>query len=234
MKEKSTYSTAICRWPREDRPREKLAQYGEQALSNSELLAILIGSGIRGRNALDLAREILGTFKTFRRMGDSEAGEWTRFRGLGPAKTAQIRAALEIGRRFREDERRVRGDKIRSSADAVAVLMPQMRDLPKEVFKTVYLNASHHVLRITDEARGTVNYTTPIVREIFHKALQFHAVSVICAHNHPSGDISPSREDREFTRRLAEAGRIMQIKVLDHVIIGDDAYYSFADEGYLT
>ncbi|MCA9403915.1 MAG: DNA repair protein RadC [Candidatus Omnitrophica bacterium] len=234
MKKEGRYSTAIDQWPREDRPREKLVRYGERALSNSELLAILIGSGVRGRNAVDLAREILAAFKTFRRMGDSESGEWQRFHGLGPAKTAQIRAALEIGRRFREDERRVRGAKIRSSADAVAVLMPQMRDLPKEIFKTIYLNASHHVLQMVDEARGTVNYTTPIVREIFHKALQLHAVSVICAHNHPSGDTAPSREDREFTRRLAEAGRIMQIKVLDHVIIGDNTYFSFADEGYLT
>lgn len=234
MSKKTKYSAAICRWPAEDRPREKLARYGERALSNSELLAILLGSGVPGRSAVDLAREILTVFKTFRQMGDSEAAAWLGIKGLGPAKTAQIRAALEIGRRFREDERREQGAKVRSSVDAVAILMPQLRDLSKEVFKTIYLNASHHVLQIVDEASGTVNYTTPIIREIFHKGLQAHAVSLICAHNHPSGDITPSREDREFTRRLAEAGRIMQIKVLDHVIIGDNTYYSFADEGYLT
>ncbi|MBZ0165304.1 MAG: hypothetical protein K8I00_00755, partial [Candidatus Omnitrophica bacterium] len=170
MKKKTGYSKAICHWPTEDRPREKLARYGEQALSNSELLAILLSSGVRGRTALDLAREILVTFKTFRRMSDSGSAEWEHLKGVGPAKLAQIRAALEIGRRFREDERRKKGEKIRSSVDAVAILMPQMRDLPKEVFKTIYLDATHHIIRIEEDARGTVNYTTPIVREIFHRA----------------------------------------------------------------
>ncbi|MGE0268045.1 MAG: DNA repair protein RadC [Candidatus Omnitrophota bacterium] len=228
------YLSTICHWPDEDRPREKLAKYGEQSLSNSELLAILIRTGIKGESAVDLARQILGRFKTFRDMSDTDASRWKGIRGLGPAKIAQIKAALEIGRRFREDEHKVQAAKIKSSADLVSILMPGMRDLKKEVFKTVHLNASHQIITIVDESKGTVNYTTPIIREIFQKALEQCAVSVICAHNHPSGDIRPSREDRDFTRKLAEAGRIMQVKVLDHLIIGDNCYFSFADEGEMS
>lgn len=231
---KNKYLSAICQWPNEDRPREKLARYGGQTLSNSELLAILIRTGIRGESAVDLARRILDQFKTFREMSDADVSRWAGIKGLGPAKIAQIKAALEIGRRFREDEHKAQTAKIKSSADLAVILMPSMRDLKKEVFKTVHLNASHQVIAIVEESKGTVNYATPIIREIFQKALEHCAVSIICAHNHPSGDIRPSREDRDFTRKLAEAGRIMQVKVLDHLIIGDNCYFSFADEGEMS
>lgn len=229
--DKKNYPDAICRWPEEDRPREKLAKYGEHTLSNSELLAILLRTGVKGESAVDLARKILTKFQTFRRMSHTSPSDWSEFKGLGPAKTAQIKAALEIGRRFREEEARQEMFKIKSSKDIVHTLMPRMRDLKKEIFMVVLMDASNQVIDIVEEVEGTVNFAAPIIREIFQKALDHFAVAVICLHNHPSGDVTPSPDDRQFTRRLAEAGRIMQIKILDHIIIGDNRYYSFADQG---
>lgn len=228
------YSSRICGWPEEDRPREKLARYGESHLSNSELLAILLRTGIKGESAVGLARRILEKFKTFRQMSHTHAAEWQEFKGIGPAKMAQIRAALEIGRRFREEESRHHGVKIKSSVDVYDVLAPQMRDLKVEVFKTIFLDSQNRMMDVADESIGTVNYATPIIRELFQKALQKFAVSLICVHNHPSGNPQPSQEDRAFTRKLADAGRVMGIKVQDHIIIGDGAYYSFADQGLIT
>lgn len=229
----NTYPQGICHWPEDDRPREKLVKYGEHRLSNAELLAILLRTGVKGQSALDLARAILAKFQTFRKMSHTDLHAWQEFKGLGPAKMAQIKAALEIGRRFREDQSREERPRIRSAQDVVELLMPRLRDLKTEVFKTVLLNSQNKVIDILEESQGTVNFTTPIVREIFQKALQHFAVSLICAHNHPSGESTPSQEDRSFTRRLVEAGETMGIKVLDHLIIGDNQYYSFADQGLL-
>lgn len=223
----------ICSWPEDDRPRERLMRYGEQTLSDSELLAILLRTGARGVSALDLARRVLERFGTFRRMSRADVAQWRDFKGMGPGKIAQVKAAIEIGRRFQEQELRVSSTAITGSAEMVRVLMPRMRDLTKEVFKVVLLDARNRVIGIFDEAEGTVNQAAPILREIFQKALQHCAVSLICAHNHPSGDVTPSEEDRRFTRRLREAGEIMQVGVLDHIIIGNDRYYSFSDEGLL-
>ena len=228
----NTYQ-AIHSWPEEDRPRERLMRYGEQTLSDSELLAILLRTGARGTSALDLARRILDRFGTFRRMSQADPVQWRDFKGMGPGKIAQVKAAIEIGRRFQEQELRVASTPITSSAEMVKVLMPRMRDLTREVFKVVLLNARNRVIGLFDETEGTVNQAAPMIREIFQKALQHCAVSLICAHNHPSGDVTPSEEDKRFTRRLREAGEIMQVRVLDHIIIGNNQYYSFSDEGLL-
>lgn len=225
---------AIKNWPLSDRPREKLLKNGEHTLSNSELIAILLRNGIKGETAVDLARRILSKFGTFRNMGYTDIRDWKEFKGLGQAKIAQIKAAIEIGRRFREDEVKENQPKIESSKDIVDILMPRMRDLKKEVFKIVLLNSQNRIIDISDTEEGTVNKVNPIIREIFHKALQNYAVSLICVHNHPSGNTEPSIEDREFTEELFKAGKIMQVNVLDHVIIGDNKYYSFADEGLLA
>lgn len=224
---------SIREWPVDDRPREKLLRRGEAYLSNAELIAILLQTGRRGESALDLARRVMERFPTFRAMSHVDAREWTRFKGLGPAKTAQIRAALEIGRRFREDEVRAQRASIRNASDIAALLAPQMRDLKTEVFKVVYLNSQNRIITITDIAQGTVNHAYPILREVFQQGLQCFAVSVICAHNHPSGDVTPSPEDRRFTRELHTAGTLMGLTLLDHVIIGDNIHYSFADQGQL-
>lgn len=226
-------SAGISSWPSDDRPREKLLQKGAGALSNSELLAILLRTGVAGNSAIDLARQIMDKFETFRNMSHIDRREWKAFKGMGPAKIAQINAALEIGRRFREDEVRPAQQKIASAKDVIDVLMPQMRDLKTEVFKVVYLNSSNRIIEISNAATGTVNQAMPIVREIIHASLQKYSAAIICAHNHPSANITPSPEDRKFTNELSAAGKLMGIKVLDHIIIGDGNHFSFADEGLM-
>lgn len=220
----------IKSWPKDDRPREKLLRNGEHTLSDSELLAILLRTGVKGNSAVDLARKILEKFGTFRNMSHTDARDWKGLKGLGAAKIAQIKAALEIGRRFREVESSQEKIKIKSSKDVVDILMPRMRDLKKEVFKVVFLNSQNQIIAIEDIVEGTVNHVSPIIREIFQRALQYFATSVICVHNHPSGNTTPSREDREFTRQLKQAGEIMQVKLLDHIIIAGDQSFSFVDE----
>jgi len=226
-------STGIKSWPEDDRPREKLLKRGARALSNSELLAILLRTGVQGNSAIDLARQIIDKFGTFRNMNHTDMREWKEFKGLGPAKIAQVQAALEIGRRFREDEVLSVKQKIASARDVVTIIMPQMRDLKTEIFKVVYLNSNNRIMDISDAATGTVNHAMPIVREIIHAALQKFAAAIICVHNHPSANITPSPEDKKFTQELTAAGKLMGIKVLDHVIIGDGSYFSFADEGLM-
>jgi DNA repair protein RadC len=226
--------TGIKSWPADDRPREKLLKKGAGALSNSELLAILLRTGTQGTSAIDLARKILKKFSTFRNMAHTDARDWKEFKGLGGAKIAHIQAALEIGRRYRQDDVSTGKQKITSAKDVVDIVMPQLRDLKTEVFKVVCLDSNNRIVDITDAASGTVNRAMPIVREIIHCALQKFAVSIICLHNHPSGDPKPSKEDRDFTRELCQAGNVMQVKVLDHLIIGDNQYHSFADSGELV
>ena len=225
--------SGIKSWPKDDRPREKLLKEGEHRLSNTELLAILLRSGVKGQSAIDLARKILQKFKTIRNMSHTDLSHWKEFKGLGIAKIAQIKAAIEIGRRFKEEEIKENKPKIKSSKDVVEILMPRMRDLKKEIFKILLLNSQNRIIDILEIEEGTVNRANPIVREIFQKTLQNFASSIICVHNHPSGDINPSREDREFTRELCQAGKVMQINISDHIIIGNNKYYSFADKGEL-
>jgi len=225
--------TGIKSWPCEDRPREKLFRRGAETLSNSELLAILLRTGVKGESAIDLARRIVDKFGTFRNMIQTDAREWKDFKGLGPAKLAQIQAALEIGRRFREMEALKGKQKVSSSRDVFDIIMPQMRDRKTELFKVIYLNSSNKIIEINDAAVGTVNHAMPIVREIIHSALQKFAAAIICVHNHPSANISPSVEDKKFTQDLVAAGKLMDVKVLDHIIIGDGNFYSFAEEGII-
>ncbi|MFA5337643.1 MAG: DNA repair protein RadC [Candidatus Omnitrophota bacterium] len=231
-KNKSKYPASINLWPAEDRPREKLLKKGEHNLSNSELLAILLRTGVKGQSAIDLARAILDKFKTFRNMSSADLSHWKEFKGLGDAKIAQIKASIEIGRRFGEETKENK-IKLKSSQDAVAILMPRMRDLPKEVFKILLLNSQNKIIDIIEVIEGTVNRVSPILREIFQKALQNFAVSIICAHNHPSGNPNPSADDKTFTRELVQAGNSLDVMVLDHIIIGDDTYFSFADKGLI-
>ena len=232
-KQRKVYEKAIKNWPKDERPREKLFREGEHKLSNTELLAILLRSGVKGESAIDLARKILQKFKTFRNMSHTDIRDWKEFKGLGQAKIAQIKAAIEIGRRFREEEIREKPLQIKSSCDVVEIMMPRMRDLKKEVFKILLLNSKNRILDIVEITEGTVNQANPIIREIFEKALQSYASSIICVHNHPSGDPTPSSEDKTFTRELIQAGKILQTKVLDHIIVGDNKYFSFADEGMI-
>jgi len=226
--------TGIKNWPSDDRPREKLLQKGAAVLSNAELLAILLRTGVKGESAIDLARRIIDQFGSFRNMNQTDTRDWKKFKGLGPAKLAQIQAALEIGRRFRDVEVNDPRQKISSVEDVVRIIMPQMRDLKKEIFKVVYLNSNNKIIEIADAAVGTVNHAIPIVREIMHAALQKFAAAIICVHNHPSANIAPSPEDKKFTQELNAAGKLMDVKVLDHIIIGDGDYFSFAGDGMMA
>jgi len=228
---KGKKTTGICSWPVDDQPREKLLKRGAGSLSNSELLAILLRTGTKGTSAIDLARKILKKFSTFRNMAHTDARDWKEFKGLGGAKIAHIQAALEIGRRFREDVSTEGKQKISSAKDVVDIVMPKLRDLKTEVFKVVYLDSNNRIIDISDASVGTVDQAFPIVREIIHAALQKFAKSIICIHNHPSANITPSTQDKKFTKELSDAGKLMQIKVIDHLIVGDNQYYSFADEG---
>jgi len=230
---KKSKSTGIKTWPVDDRPREKLLKKGARALTNSELLAILLRTGIKGSSAIDLARKVMKKFGTFRNMLHVDVRDWKEFKGIGNAKVAHIQSALEIGRRFREDEASTGKQKISSAKDIVDILLPQLRDLKTEVFKVVYLDSNNRIIDIMDAAIGTVNHATPIVREIIHLALQKFAVSIVCVHNHPSANITPSTQDKKFTKELSDAGKLMETKLIDHIIIGDDKYYSFSDEGIL-
>ena len=230
---KATKQGGIKNWPEDDRPREKLLKKGAGALSNSELLAILLRTGTKGISAIDLSRKILGKFGSFRNMAHTDVRDWKDFKGLGGAKIAHIQAALEIGRRYQQEPSATGKQKIASAKDVVDIIMPQLRDLKTEVFKVAYLDSNNRIIDISDAAVGTVNQAIPIVREIIHSALQKFAVSIICAHNHPSGEITPSEQDKEFTRQLNEAGKFMQVRVLDHIIIGGDKYLSLADEGLM-
>ena len=226
-------SISINSWPQEDRPREKLLKNGEHTLSNSELLAIILRTGVKGQSAIDLARGVLEKFKTFRNMGHTDLSHWRKFKGLGTAKIAQIKAAIEIGRRFREEHIRETRPKIKSSKDVAKILMPRMRDLKKEIFKVLLLNSQNRIIGIAEVEEGSVNQANPIIREIFQKALQDFAAFIICVHNHPSGNPQPSQEDKEFTQELVQVGKILLINALDHIIIGDNRYFSFADKGLI-
>ena len=227
VKTKSKKPSGISAWPADDRPREKLLKRGARSLSNSELLAILLRTGTSGVSAIDLARDVLKKFGTFRNMIQTDARDWKDFKGLGSAKVAHIQAALEIGRRFREDELVAGKQKIKSAHDLAKILMPQMRDLKTEVFKVAYLDNQNKLIDIEDAVTGTVNHAMPIVREIIHGALQKFATSIICAHNHPSGDVKPSKSDESFSSELMQAGKLMRVNVLDHIIVGHDSFYSF-------
>jgi DNA repair protein RadC len=226
-------NSGIKNWPEGERPREKLLKFGEHMLTDAELLAILLRSGTKGDSAVDLGRKLITKFKTFRNMSHTDINQWKEFKGLGNAKLCQIKAAIEIGRRFREQEVKEKKVKITCAREAADFLMPRMRDLKKEVFKVLLLDAQNRLIDIAEIEEGSVTQASPIIREIILKALQNFAASIICAHNHPSGVCTPSKEDKEFTRELCQASNVMQIKMPDHIIIGDNTYFSFADEGLI-
>jgi DNA repair protein RadC len=227
--------TSINHWPQEDRPREKLLRHGEHTLSDSELLAIIIRCGSKNLSALDLARKILDKFKTFRNLSHTDCSQWEEFRGagLGGAKISQIKAAVEIGRRLIETDIKISRPRIKSSADIAKILTPRLRDLKKEVFKVIFLNSESRIIDIIETGEGSVNQARPILQEIYHKALQNFAPFLICCHNHPSGNPQPSPQDKRFTEQLVKAGEILAIKTLDHIIIGNNGYFSFSDAGLI-
>lgn len=229
------YTTLIKDMPSDMRPREKLLARGAQALSDHELLAIILGQGTRDISALELANQLLDTYQGLRHLQDTSVEELTQLKGVGSAKAAAIQAALEIGRRVSKNtENRFL---IRSPQDVnqyvTQVLIPEMRDYDREHFVVLYLDRKGGVIVKPDISIGGLHSSIVHPREVFKTAVKRSAAALILAHNHPSGDPAPSREDIEITRRLIEAGDIMGISILDHVIIGENTYCSLKERGLI-
>ncbi|MBO7745481.1 DNA repair protein RadC [Paenibacillus sp. MWE-103] len=218
--------------PNEDRPRERLMTVGADALSHAELLAILLRTGTNNESAVLLATRILHQCGSLRGLVDMSVAELTRIRGIGPAKAAQLRAGIELGRRIARSRQ---GDlpTIRKPADAANLMMEELRYLKQEHFVCLYLNTKNQVILTETLSVGTLNATLVHPREVFRAAIKCSSSSLICLHNHPSGDPTPSPEDIALTRRLAEAGELVGIDVLDHLVIGDNRFISLKEQGHL-
>lgn len=232
MQEKPT-SFSIKNWSDDDKPREKLVQKGKSVLSNAELIAILIGSGSRNESAVDLSKRILASVNNnLNDLGKLSIKQLMQFKGIGEAKAVTIAAALEIGRRRRE-EGAEKINTITSSKSVFELLQPNLGELQHEEFWIVYLNNSNKVLHTAQLSKGGITGTLVDVRLVMKQALEFGAVALILAHNHPSGTLKPSKADKEITQKLKTGAEVLDLKVLDHLIITQKDYFSFADEGIL-
>lgn len=220
-------------WAEIDRPREKLRLKGKQSLSDAELIAILLGSGNRKQSAVELAQQMLHVSdNNLVKISRLSINDLVKFQGIGEAKAISIIAALELGRR-RQIEGPLDRIKIRTSKDAFNIFNPILEDLPYEEFWVVLLNQNNRVLSRHLIGRGGISGTAADVRLIFKTAIEHFATGIIICHNHPSGSINPSRQDKVLTHQIIESGKILTISVLDHIIIGDKGYFSFADSGIL-
>ncbi|WKN33443.1 DNA repair protein RadC [Porifericola rhodea] len=223
----------ILSWAEEDRPREKLLTRGRTALTDAELIAILIGSGTRNKSAVDLSKEILASVNyNLHELAKLTVSDLQKFDGIGEAKAISIVSALELGRRRKEVEP-LKREKITCSEDAYRVVQPYLMDQAVEQFWIILLNRANLVIKPELISEGGVSGTVADPKVIFKKALDKLASSIILVHNHPSGNLTPSQADLQLTRKLKEAGKSLDLPVLDHLIFTDHAYYSFADEGML-
>lgn len=221
----------ILSWAEEDRPREKLLMKGKVALSDAELIAILIGSGSRELSAVDLSKLILQSVNNnLHELAKLSINDLIKFKGIGEAKAISIAAAMELGRRRKESEV-IKKVKIASSADAYEAVRPYLMDLMHEQFWVILLNRANEVIRPQQISIGGVAGTVADPKMIFKAAIEHLASSIILVHNHPSGNLTPSQADKDLTKKVKEAGRMLDIPVLDHLIFSDNAYFSFADEG---
>ncbi len=223
----------ILSWAEEDRPREKLMLKGRAALSDAELIAILIGSGTRELSAVDLSKMILHSVgNNLNELAKLSISDLMKFKGVGDAKAISIASALELGRRRKESEV-LKKAKITSSADAYDVIRPYLMDLSHEQFWVLLLNRANEVIRPFQVSIGGVAGTVADPKIIFKSAIEYLASAIILVHNHPSGNLTPSQADKDLTKRVKEAGRLLDTPILDHLIFGDNGYFSFADEGIL-
>jgi DNA repair protein RadC len=223
---------AIKDWPDEERPREKLLNLGPQALSDAELLAIFLRSGTRGSTAVDVARELLGDFGGLRQVAGASRTELCARAGVGISKYVALQAALEIGQRCLA-QRLQRGEALTSPDLTRVFLRSKLQDRPFEVFCCLYLDTKHRVIRFEEMFRGTIDGASVHPREVVRSALAHNAAAVIVAHNHPSGVAEPSAADNALTRRLQEALAMVDIRLLDHLVVGDGETVSFAERGLL-
>jgi DNA repair protein RadC len=222
----------ITDWPAEDRPREKLLARGPGALSDAELLAIFLRTGIPGKTAVDLARELLQAHGGLRPLLKASESEFCRGKGLGRAKYVQLQAVLEMGRRHLWETVQ-RGDALTSPEDTRRYLSARLRDYAHEVFACLFLDNRHRVIEYAELFTGTIDGASVHPREVVKHALARNAAAVIFAHNHPSGVAAPSRADEQLTRRLTDALALVDIRVLDHVIVGDGTPVSLAERGLI-
>ncbi len=224
---------SIKEWAVEDRPREKMLEKGVRSLSEAELIAILIGSGNLDETAVEVSRRILVSVNNnLNELGKKSITDLQKFKGIGPAKAITITAAMELGRRRKETEPEEKA-KITTSGDAAVIFKPLLSDLPHEEFWVLLLNRNNLVIDKFMVSQGGLAGTIIDVRIILKTALEKLACSMVLCHNHPSGNLTPSEADKDITKKIKEAGRYMDIPVLDHLIIGNDAYFSFADEGLI-
>jgi DNA repair protein RadC len=224
----------IKSWAEEDRPREKLIDKGRHTLTEAELIAILIGSGNRNETAVELSKRILASVgNNLSELGKLSVRDLCNFKGMGDAKAVSIIAALELGRRRKETET-IKKEKIVTSKDVYDIMRAPMLDLPHEEFWLLILNRSNSLLKKELISRGGIAGTVVDTKIIFKTAISHYASSIIVCHNHPSGNTKPSEADIKITKNIQEAGKIMDIPLLDHLIITEESFYSFADEGMLT
>jgi DNA repair protein RadC len=225
-------SQGITSWPEDERPRERLLSRGSHALTDGELIAILLRVGVRGKSAVELGRELIKRFGSLHAMMTAPLDAWRGIKGLGTAKVAQLQAALELGRRASLPDNR-ENRVIKSTEQAAAYFQNKLRGLADEHFRVAYLNRQGRMLDDCLVAEGTVDNVRPQIRTIISRALQTNASALIAAHNHPSGAAQPSESDKLLTRDLIAACHPIGIKVLDHVIVAGDGHFSFADSGLL-
>ena len=229
----TSYQT-IKDWPAEDRPREKLIDKGAQALTDTELLAIVLrnGNASTGETAVDQARALLEKFHSLKGIDQASIGEITSVKGIGPAKASQLKASLEIARRVGNHPWE-NGQPLRSSEDVFHHFRDILEKEKREFFYVVLLNNKNRKLRDVKISEGSLTASLVHPREVYNPVIRESAAAVIFVHNHPSGDPAPSPEDIEITRRLKEVGEVMGVRVLDHIVIGHDRYFSFSDKGML-
>jgi DNA repair protein RadC len=224
-------TTSIKTWPAHERPRERLLAEGPHALSDSELLAILLGRGGPGHSAVDIARNLLSSFGGVRGVLNADCAELKSHHGVGPGKAALLLAARECCCRM-QTQKLTPGTTIGSPADSTGFLLARLRDRPHEVFCCLFLDNRHRVLAFDEMFRGTIDSTTVYPREVVQQALKRNAAAVILAHNHPSGVAEPSEADRLITRRIRDALDLVDIRLLDHFIVGDGTCLSLASRGH--
>ena len=222
----------ITDWPAAERPREKLLSLGANALSDAELLAIFLRTGIKGKTAVDLARDIISHFDGLRNLLVADQSSFCQFSGLGEAKFAQLQAVLELSRRHLKETLK-RGEFLQNPQATQNYLSSQLRDLPYEVFACLFLDNQHRVIEFEVLFQGTINGASVHPREVVRKTLKHNAAALILAHNHPSGIAEPSSADRHITKQLSEALALIDVRVLDHIVVGDGECVAFSERGWI-
>lgn len=232
MNSKKISENWVRYWPESEQPRERLLAQGAEALSDAELLAVFLRVGVRGMNVVDLSRKLLADFGGLRGLFKAGDEVLRKVKGLGPAKIATLRAIGELSRRQLR-EKIEHAAFIECSRDVVDMAAHQFRDLDQEVFSVVFLNTKHRVLKMEELFRGTIDSASVYPREIVKRALALSASAIVAVHNHPSGNPEPSREDQRLTHELRDACKLVDVVLLDHIILGGNDYFSFAEKGMM-